>query len=86
VVSFSFAYHLVSCFVRKSAFLSTHLRTFVLILVPFSYTSVNVKVGRTFWFHLFFNDSATTEIYTLSLHDALPIWRSRRGDSEGVGS
>src|SRR3712207_7777508 len=29
----------------------------------------------------FFNDTATTEIYTLSLHDALPIWRwsSRRG-------
>src|SRR5689334_24820460 len=26
--------------------------------------------------HLFFfNDPATTEIYTLSLHDALPIWR-----------
>src|SRR2546426_4095503 len=26
----------------------------------------------------FFNDTATTEIYTLSLHDALPIsWRSR---------
>src|SRR2546427_2176551 len=24
----------------------------------------------------FFNDTATTEIYTLSLHDALPIWRS----------
>src|SRR2546426_8132060 len=23
--------------------------------------------------HLFFNDTATTEIYTLSLHDALPI-------------
>src|SRR6201984_3897668 len=22
----------------------------------------------------FFNDAATTEIYTLSLHDALPIW------------
>src|SRR5258708_13314427 len=22
----------------------------------------------------FFNDTATTEIYTLSLHDALPIW------------
>src|SRR2546422_8041017 len=36
----------------------------------------------------FFNDTATTEIYTLSLHDALPIscrevWR--RGD-EGQGS
>src|SRR5690349_23934208 len=26
------------------------------------------------WFyHFFFNDTATTEIYTLSLHDALPI-------------
>src|SRR2546427_4699973 len=24
----------------------------------------------------FFNDTATTEIYTLSLHDALPIWLS----------
>src|SRR2546422_5756660 len=31
----------------------------------------------------FFNDTATTEIYTLSLHDALPIFRSasRRGES-----
>src|SRR2546430_13637951 len=26
----------------------------------------------------FFNDTATTEIYTLSLHDALPIYRGRR--------
>src|SRR3712207_8875272 len=25
----------------------------------------------------FFNDTATTEIYTLSLHDALPIFRPR---------
>src|SRR3712207_8242178 len=25
----------------------------------------------------FFNDTATTEIYTLSLHDALPIYRDR---------
>src|SRR5438876_1383083 len=25
--------------------------------------------------HFFFNASATTEIYTLSLHDALPIYR-----------
>src|SRR5215213_11421988 len=29
-----------------------------------------------FFFFFFFNDTATTEIYTLSLHDALPI-RSR---------
>src|SRR5690349_24936443 len=27
--------------------------------------------------HFFFNDTATTEIYTLSLHDALPIYRSQ---------
>src|SRR5947199_1923740 len=26
----------------------------------------------------FFNDTAPTEIYTLSLHDALPIWPSRK--------
>src|SRR5438067_8401725 len=26
--------------------------------------------------HFFFNDTATTELYTLSLHDALPISRS----------
>src|SRR5712675_3468516 len=25
------------------------------------------------FYHFFFNDTATTEIYTLSLHDALPI-------------
>src|SRR5258707_3343760 len=29
----------------------------------------------------FFNDPATTEIYTLSLHDALPICLPRRGMS-----
>src|SRR2546430_17276160 len=28
-----------------------------------------------FSFFFFFNDTATTEIYTLSLHDALPICR-----------
>src|SRR5579859_8246363 len=29
-------------------------------------------------FFFFFNDTATTEIYTLSLHDALPILRDTR--------
>src|SRR6266542_6921279 len=29
-----------------------------------------------FLFFFFFNDTATTEIYTLSLHDALPICKS----------
>src|SRR2546430_8958039 len=31
-----------------------------------------------FLFFFFFNDTATTEIYTLSLHDALPILVHRR--------
>src|SRR5256885_5366476 len=30
-----------------------------------------------FFFFFFFNDTATTEIYTLSLHDALPILLGR---------
>src|SRR2546421_7301485 len=32
----------------------------------------------TISFFFFFNDTATTEIYTLSLHDALPISRKKR--------
>src|SRR5437899_10268082 len=32
-----------------------------------------------FFFFFFFNDTATTEIYTLSLHDALPISREGEG-------
>src|SRR3990170_8910899 len=31
-----------------------------------------------FFFFFFFNDTATTEIYTLSLHDALPICATPR--------
>src|SRR5205809_7828825 len=31
-------------------------------------------LSSSFFFFFFFNDTATTEIYTLSLHDALPIW------------
>src|SRR2546430_15106532 len=33
----------------------------------------------------FFNDTATTEIYTLSLHDALPIFRRDGRERFGVG-
>src|SRR3712207_7189584 len=47
-------------------------------------------------YFFFFNDTATTEIYTLSLHDALPIFEIRRsgavvgelavpGAEDGVG-
>src|SRR3712207_8247895 len=31
----------------------------------------------------FFNDTATTEVYTLSLHDALPIWPGAFNDGRG---
>src|SRR2546425_5261755 len=33
-----------------------------------------------FFFFFFFNDTATTEIYTLSLHDALPIFYQKNWD------
>src|SRR5260370_27135211 len=33
----------------------------------------------------FFNDTATTEIYTLSLHDALPIWSVHRSHPPEAG-
>src|SRR6266446_10263509 len=45
-----------------------------------------------FCFFFFFNDTATTEIYTLSLHDALPIHttppsnRERSADSARIVS
>src|SRR2546427_6893518 len=34
--------------------------------------------------YFFFNDTATTEIYTLSLHDALPIYRNFIGVYCGI--
>src|SRR2546430_7158628 len=40
------------------------------------------------FYFFFFNDTATTEIYTLSLHDALPIFGPHQeapGREEGLG-
>src|SRR5260370_39676679 len=39
---------------------------------PSMKTCISTPLTSIFFF---FNDTATTEIYTLSLHDALPIWR-----------
>src|SRR5919112_1486425 len=36
-------------------------------------TQLNSSHAQIFYSVFFFNDTATTEIYTLSLHDALPI-------------
>src|SRR2546423_6898961 len=44
--------------------------------------------GYTILFFFFFNDTATTEIYTLSLHDALPIcaaWAVGFSERRGTG-
>src|SRR5580698_10758085 len=50
---------------------------------------ISLLLNFFFFFFFFFNDTATTEIYTLSLHDALPIWLHRRdahrGDEAGIG-
>src|SRR2546427_3795268 len=40
--------------------------------------------GVLSYFFFFFNDTATTEIYTLSLHDALPIWSTASSSTTSV--
>src|SRR2546429_5110219 len=40
---------------------------------------VHILCHNTIFSFFFFNDTATTEIYTLSLHDALPIFVPRGG-------
>src|SRR2546430_17110199 len=42
-------------------------------VVLFAIARVRLSCGAVSYFFFFFNDTATTEIYTLSLHDALPI-------------
>src|SRR2546426_11684511 len=44
-----------------------------------------VTVTLVSLFFFFFNDTATTEIYTLSLHDALPISQGRGLRRGGTG-
>src|SRR5246127_6022112 len=43
-------------------------------------SEINCWIGSFF----FFNDTATTEIYTLSLHDALPISTTKTRTSEAA--
>src|SRR2546426_12795730 len=45
--------------------------------------SLSMSSVLSFVFFFFFNDTATTEIYTLSLHGALPISPWLRGDGAG---
>src|SRR5205814_9773914 len=52
----------------------------VISLLMLSYLIVFLILCRVciFFVFFFFNATATPEIYTLSLHDALPIWRRSR--------
>src|ERR1035437_5819790 len=55
--------------------------------LPFPVYIVTLATCCIIFFFFFFNDTATTEIYTLSLHDALPIWYStsaERNTSKGA--
>src|SRR4029078_13742916 len=45
-----------------------------------------MRVRCFFAFCVFFNDTATTEIYPLSLHDALPISASSTGAPAGASA
>src|SRR5438034_6632719 len=49
-----------------------------------STTRVPAGVLQFLFFFFFFNDTATTEIYTLSLHDALPIFANVSGRKDAV--
>src|SRR5947209_19042848 len=44
-----------------------------------------LSIASTYFFLFFFNDTATTEIYTLSLHDALPIYLGYSTDLASLG-
>src|SRR5436190_22504297 len=46
----------------------------------YSYHSILFARTSLHFYFFFFNATATTEIYTLSLHDALPICPGRRRD------
>src|SRR5437870_13616322 len=58
--------------------------TFALSTLILTFASMCISF-RPFFFFFFFNDTATTEIYTLSLHDALPIFRPEPPDPRDRG-
>src|SRR5205814_9633752 len=57
-------------FCSSSSSYFTHLYTATHFSVSFFFI---LFISLFIFFFFFFNDTATTEIYTLSLHDALPI-------------
>src|SRR5687768_18569088 len=55
------------------------------MIIIFSLYYLSIYFISILFFFFFFNDTATTEIYTLSLHDALPIFlRPWRSETKGL--
>src|SRR5437868_10595288 len=48
------------------------------------HTVNSLIISALLYIFFFFNDTATTEIYTLSLHDALPIFEAARRVKHGA--
>src|SRR5260370_709957 len=63
--------------------LQSHLNLVCRLLLEKKKT--NTSLPHYFSLFFFFNDTATTEIYTLSLHDALPICTVADGDRRYAG-
>src|SRR5277367_645152 len=59
---------------------------FVSCVIMYFLILLFVSIFVCVFFFFFFNDTATTEIYTLSLHDALPIYTRNKVTVECVGS
>src|SRR6266436_3177559 len=57
--------------------------TIILMIIPYFLHAFHIHLPFLYCHIFFFNDTATTEIYTLSLHDALPIWM-RHGQEEAA--
>src|SRR5258708_3025806 len=66
----------VFSFKKKKTF-NTHLLTYLLPTPLHRCLIISIFLEPRLLPFFFFNDTATTEIYTLSLHDALPICRRR---------
>src|SRR5476649_370375 len=63
--------------IKKALQLGTLRVCYLFLLAVMWVLPCSVTGFFAFLFVFFFNDTATTEIYTLSLHDALPIcWQS----------
>src|SRR5438132_1322769 len=60
-----------TCVNTSSLSLSITVRSYILCPLIIVLYACQMPTASLFFF--FFNDTATTEIYTLSLHDALPI-------------